>query len=162
MRIRFLIWAFVALFFAVIPALASEFLTAVPDDEAFFEGKAFIFELKAPRQDGAGYKLVYVVDAPIDAFWKFKTDFDNEFLLTNKFIESHQIISRRGNVVITEDLFSEDLYTHRPRAKFRWQTKISPAEYRMDFVLLNPLRSYSTRGGCGVRRENKGHPGGVF
>ena len=138
MRICFFTWAFIALFFAGIPAFASESLTAASDEEALLAGKAFIFELKPQRQKGGGYKLVYVVDAPIDSFWKFKTDFDNEFLLTNKFIKSHQMVSRRGNVVVTEDLFSEDLYTHRPRAKFRWQTTLSPAEYRMDFVLLNP------------------------
>lgn len=138
MRICLFAWTIVALFFAGIPAFASESLTAVSDEEALLAGKVLISELKPQRQEGGGYKLVYVVDAPIDAFWKFKTDFDNNFLLTNKFIKSHQMISRRGNVVVTEDLFSEDLYTHRPRAKFRWQTTLSPAEYRMDFVLLNP------------------------
>jgi hypothetical protein len=127
-----------ALFFPIFSAFASESLTAVPDQEALLEGEAFIFDLKPQRQNGAGYKLVYLVDAPIQAFWKFKTDFDNDFLLTNKFIKSHQMISRRGNVVVTEDLFSEDLYTHRPRANFRWQTTLSPAEYRLDFMLLNP------------------------
>jgi ligand-binding SRPBCC domain-containing protein len=110
----------------------------VPDEEALVEGKALIGELKPKRPNGAGYKLVYLVDAPIEVFWKFKTDFDNDFLLTNKFIKSHQMIRRSGNVVVTEVLFSEDLYTHRPHAKFRWQTTLSPAEYRMDFVLLNP------------------------
>jgi hypothetical protein len=138
MRIYLFKWSLFALFFAVIPALASESLTAVSDEEALLEGKVFIFELKPQEQGGGGYKLVYLVDAPIDAFWKFKTDFDNTFLVTNKFIKSHQMISRRGNVVITEDLFSEDLYTHRPRAKFRWQTTLSPDQYRMDFILLNP------------------------
>ena len=138
MRISLFTQTLVALFFSVSTVLAAESLTMVPDEEALLEGRALISELKLQRQNGAGYKLVYLVDAPIEAFWKFKTDFDNDFLLTNKFIKSHQVISRRGNVVVTEDLFSEDLYTHRPRAKFRWQTTISPAEYRMDFVLLNP------------------------
>ena len=138
MRIRLLRWALIALFFPILPAFASESLTVVPDEEALLEGKVFVFELKPQHQNGAGYKLVYLVDAPLDAFWRFKTDFDNDFLLTNKFIKSHQMISRHGNVVVTEDLFSEDLFTHRPRAKFRWQTTLSPAEHRMDFVLLNP------------------------
>ena len=138
MPIRQLMWVFVALFFIANPALASEPLTPTPDEKALLEGKASVFELKPPRQSGGGYKLVYLVDAPIDAFWKFKTDFDNDFLLTNKFIKSHQVISRRGNVVVTEDLFSEDLYTHRSRAKFRWQTTLLPTQYRMDFILLNP------------------------
>ena len=138
MPIRLVIWAFVALLWFVIPTLASEPLGPAPDEKALLEGQVFIFELKPQRQNGAGYKLVYLVDAPIDVFWKFKTDFDNDFLLTNKFVKSHRMISRRGNVVVTEDLFSEDLHGYRPRAKFRWQTTISPAQYRMDFVLLNP------------------------
>ena len=138
MPIRLRTCVFVALLFSAIPAFASERSTGEPDEKELLEGKVFILSLKPQQQDGGGYKLVYVVDAPIDAFWEFKTDFDNDFLLTNKFIKSHRLISRSGNVVITEDLFREDLYTHRPRAKFRWQTTLSSAEYRMDFVLLNP------------------------
>jgi hypothetical protein len=103
------------------------------------EGKALIRKLPSPPQGGSGYELVYVVDAPLDVFWKFKTDFDNAFLTSNKFIIAHQLISRRGNVVVTEDVFSEDLYTHKPDAKFRWQTTLFPDAYRLDFVLLNPV-----------------------
>lgn len=138
MRTRIFTWSIVTLFFATLSAFASESSTAVPDKQALLDGKVFIFELKPQRKNGAGYKLVYLVDAPIEVFWKFKTDFDNDFLLTNKFIKSHQMIHRSGNVVVTEDHFTSDLYTHRPRVKFRWQTTISPAEHRMDFILLNP------------------------
>jgi hypothetical protein len=138
MRIRLLMWAFVALFFAAIPTFASESSNAEPSDEELLGGKAFITKLNPQKQPGRGYKLVFVVEAPIDVFWKFKTDFDNDFLLDNKFIKSHQLLNRRGNVVVTEDLFSEDLHTHRPRAKFRWQTTLSLDRYRLDFVLLNP------------------------
>ena len=138
MRNRLFAWAFVALLFTVSAARASEPLAGMPDGEALVEGRVFILELEPQRQNGAGYELVYLVDAPIDVFWKFKTDFDNDFLLTHKFIKSHRMIRHSGNVVVTEDLFSEDLYTHRPHAKFRWQTTLLPAEYRMDFVLLNP------------------------
>jgi len=138
MRNCLFVWAFVALFFTVSTARASEPPARVPDEEALVEGGAFIQELEPQRQYGSGYELVYLVDAPIEVFWKFKTDFDNDFLLTHKFIKSHQMIRRSGNVVVTQGLFSEDLYTHRPRAKFLWQTTLSPAEYRMDFVLLNP------------------------
>ena len=102
-------------------------------------GKAFIRKLPSPQQGGSGYELVYVVDAPLDVFWKFKTDFDNSFLTTNKFIIAHRVISQRNNVVVTEDVFSEDLYPHKPKAKFRWQTTLFPDAYRLDFVLLNPV-----------------------
>jgi hypothetical protein len=138
MRIYLLVGAFVALFFATISGSASDALTAVPDETALLEGKALIFKLKPQNQGGGGYKLIYVVDAPIDALWKFKTDFDNEIVSTNKFIKTHQMISRCGNIVVTEDLLSEKLYMQRPRARFRWQTTLQPSEYRMDFVLLNP------------------------
>ena len=138
MRTFLFTWSLVALFFAVSTALASESSAGAPDEKALLEGKTVIWELEPQRQSGAGYKLVYLVDVPIDVFWKFKTDFDNDFLLTNKFIKSHRLIRRSGNVVVTEDRFTEDLYTNRPRAKFRWKTTLSPAEYRMDFVLLNP------------------------
>jgi hypothetical protein len=138
MRICISTLTFVALLFVAITAFASESLTAMSVEEKLLEGQALIYELKPQRPSGAGYKLIYMVDAPVDVFWKFKTDFDNDFLVTNKFIKSHKLIGRRGNVVITEDLFSEDLFAHRPRAKFRWQTTLSPADYRMDFLLLNP------------------------
>ena len=138
MRICIFTLTFVALLFVAITVFASESLTAMSVEEKLLEGQALIYELKPQRPSGAGYKLIYMVDAPVDVFWKFKTDFDNDFLVTNKFIKSHKLISRRGNVVVTENLFSEDLFAHRPRATFRWQTTLSPADYRMDFLLLNP------------------------
>ncbi|MEE9537549.1 MAG: hypothetical protein V3V51_08890 [Desulfobacterales bacterium] len=138
MRFNLLIYAIVALSLAEIPGVASELSSGKPIEKELLDGKAFITKLKPPHQTGKGYKLVYVVEAPIEAFWKFKTDFDNDFLLSNKFIKSHRLLSRRGNVVVTEDIFTEDVYTHRPSAKFRWQTTVSPDRYRLDFVLRNP------------------------
>ncbi len=141
MYIRPLTWVLIAPFFVCLPLLAGELLPAADSDTAaLLAGKALIRKLK-PQQtggNGSGYELVYLVDAPLDTFWRFKTDFDNDFLLTNKFIKSHRLISRRENIVVTEDIFSENLYPLRPNAKFRWQTTLSPARYRLDFVLLNP------------------------
>ena len=102
------------------------------------EKKALIRKIPPAQQGGRGYELVYVVDAPLDVFWKFKTDFDNEFLTTNKFILAHRLVSQHDNVVVTEDVFSENVYIHKSNAKFRWQTKVFPDTYRLNFKLLNP------------------------
>ena len=139
MYIGLLIWVLWVPCLVVLPLLALE-LPAQEEKEAELpEGKVLIRKLPSPQQGGGGYELIYVVDAPIDVFWKFKTDFDNSFLTTNKFIIAHRLISQRDNVVVTEDVFSEDLYTHKPNAKFRWQTTIFPDAHRLDFVLLNPV-----------------------
>ena len=128
----------VALSLVVLSGNASEWQVEKPTEKELLSGKAFITKLKPLHQTGSGYKLVYLVDAPIAIFWKFKTDFDNDFLLSNKFIKSHRLLIRRGNVVITEDMFTDDVFTHRPGARFHWQTTVSPDRYRLDFVLLNP------------------------
>lgn len=85
------------------------------------------------RKGGQGYRLVYRVNVPIAVFWKFKTDFDNAFLTENKYIRDHRFITRDGNIAITENK-----YTNGPDVFFRWQTKISPEVFRLDFILLNP------------------------
>ncbi len=140
MPFRLLIYVIVALFGVEITCVASELLSEKTIEKELLSGKAIITKLKPRHQKGNGYKLVYLVDAPIDVFWNFKTDFDNDFLLSNKFIKSHQLLSRQGNVVITADIFTEDVHTHRPGAKFHWQTTVSPERYRLDFVLLNPAQ----------------------
>jgi hypothetical protein len=93
----------------------------------------FIYRIASDRRGGKAYKLIYLVNVPIDVFWRFKTDFDNDFLLENKYIETHQFISRNGNIIITEDK-----YAHNPNVHFRWQTTIFPRAKRLDFILLNP------------------------
>ena len=95
--------------------------------------EVFIYQIAPDKRGGKAYKLVYLVEVPIDVFWKFKTDFDNNFLVKNKYIRKHNFISQNGNTFITEDK-----YTHGPDVYFRWQTKVLPETYRMDFVLLNP------------------------
>ncbi|MBW2470048.1 MAG: hypothetical protein JRE62_12150 [Deltaproteobacteria bacterium] len=135
-RLLMLILRVLCLFF--LPFLTIELPAQEENEAELIEGKPLIRKLPSPRQGGSGYELVYVVDVPVDIFWKFKTDFDNTFLTTNKFIIAHRIISRHDNVVVTEDVFSKDLYTHKPNTKFRWQTTIFPDAYRLDFVLLNP------------------------
>ena len=93
----------------------------------------FIHQIAPDRRGGKAYKLVYYVEVPIEIFWKFKTDFDNDFLVKNKFIREHHFISQNGNTFITEDK-----YTQGPDEYFRWQTTVFPEKYRLDFLLLNP------------------------
>jgi hypothetical protein len=92
-----------------------------------------IYQIAPDKRGGKSYKLVYFVNAQMDVFWGFETDFDNNFLLENKYIQEHHFIKRNGNKVITEDK-----YTNGPNAYFRWRTTIFPRSKRLSFVLLNP------------------------
>ena len=85
------------------------------------------------RQGGQAYQLVYRVAAAPELYWRFKTDFDNDFLVSNKYIREHRFIARQGNQVITENkyAFSPDVY-------FRWQTTLYADQLRLEFKLLNP------------------------
>ena len=102
-------------------------------EQKLLNGFPLIFKLKPEKKHGRGYKLVYLVDAPLDIYWKFKTDFDNEFLLSNKYIKSHRVVSRQGNTIITENE-----YTTEPKVIFRWQTTVIAERHLLNFVLLNP------------------------
>ena len=95
--------------------------------------EVFIYQITPEKNGGKAYKLVYFVKAPIDLYWKFKTDFDNDFLAKNKYIREHNFISKNGTTVITEDK-----YTNAPDVYFRWQTTVFPEAHRLDFLLLNP------------------------
>jgi hypothetical protein len=97
------------------------------------EDEVFIYQIAPEKEGGQAYKLVYFVKAPIDLYWKFKTDFDNDFLVKNKYIREHNFISQNGDTVITEEK-----YTNAPDVYFRWQTTVFSEAHRLDFVLLNP------------------------
>jgi hypothetical protein len=92
-----------------------------------------IHRITPARPGGQGYRLVYHVNVPVAVYWRFKTDFDNNFLVENKYIRDHRYISRKGNTVITEDK-----YTDGPDVYFIWQTRLDPRRLRLDFKLLNP------------------------
>jgi hypothetical protein len=113
--------------------LSSEIPVSEPTENQYLSGKPIIFKLKPERKDGRGYKLIYLVDAPLDVFWKFKTDFDNQFLLSNKFIPAHRLIRRTRDEAVTE---SE--YSNKPKAIFKWQTTLLPDQHLLKFILLNP------------------------
>jgi hypothetical protein len=117
-------------------SLAAQPLKVEPKDEKLLNGESLIYRLEPKARGGQAYKLVYLVRANVDVVWRFKTDFNNEFVLTNKFIEENRFISREDNIVITEAK-----YLNRPGVKFRWRTTLTPSSYRLDFVLINPEKS---------------------
>ncbi|MGD9121326.1 MAG: hypothetical protein PVG59_11635, partial [Desulfobacterales bacterium] len=77
MLIRLLFWILWVTCLAFLPFLTRELPAQAEVEAELLEGKALIRKLPSPPQGGSGYELVYVVDAPLDVFWKFKTDFDN-------------------------------------------------------------------------------------
>jgi hypothetical protein len=98
-----------------------------------FDGRILIERLPSGPEGGQAYRLSYIVPVPIDVYWRFKTDFDNDFLMENKFILSHRFISQENNSVITENE-----YTSKPKVVFRWKTTYGKQNFRLDFVLMNP------------------------
>lgn len=96
-------------------------------------GEPVITILKPERAEGRGYRLEYTVDAPLDITWKFKTDFDNKIVLTNKMVLSHRVVSQTADSVITESVQS-----NKPKTVFRWKTLLFPDQHRLEFVLLDP------------------------
>ena len=97
------------------------------------DDEVFIYQIAPDKRGGKAYELVYFVKALIDFYWKFKTDFNNDFLVKNKYIREHNFISQNGNTVITDEK-----YINAPDVYFRWQTTVFPEAHRLDFVLLNP------------------------
>jgi hypothetical protein len=81
---------------------------------------------------GYGYKLQYYVAAPLDIFWRFKTDFAGDFVLSNEELLEHRLVRTEGNSAVTENR-----YAAAPSLRFLWQTTVVPEQYRLEFELLN-------------------------
>ena len=103
------------------------------DWEAPLKDDIAITPITPDRRGGRAYELVYRVQVPLASYWRFKTDFDNDFLVSHKYIRAHRFLGRTGNVAITEDK-----YTHGPDVFFRWETTVLPRDHRLEFRLLNP------------------------
>ena len=103
--------------------------TVEPDSEDLLSQQRIIYRIKAERRGGEAFKLIYLVPVPVDVFWRFKTDFQGSFLLSNKFIDEHRHIDRNGNVIVTENR-----YSNLPNEIFRWQTTVYPDQYRLEFL----------------------------
>jgi hypothetical protein len=98
-----------------------------------YHEQILIERIHSGPKGGQAYRLTYTAPVSIDVYWRFKTDFDNDFLKENKFILSHRFIGRKNNTVITENE-----YMNKPNVVFRWETTFSYENLRLDFVLLNP------------------------
>lgn len=92
-----------------------------------------IFQIEPDRRGGKAYKLVYLIHAPIQVYWRYKTDFDNEFIESSPFIRQHCFLNQTGNEAVIENK-----YTNAPDLFFKWRTTLLPEALRLDFVLLNP------------------------
>lgn len=99
------------------------------------ENKVSVYQIKPDQRGGKAYKLTYLVQVPIDVYWKFKTDFNNEFLVSNKYIREHHFISSTDDKAVTEDK-----YANTPDVFFRWETTMYPDIHKLEFVLLNPAQ----------------------
>jgi hypothetical protein len=96
-------------------------------------GLTELYRIPPSQEGGRAIKMVYYAPVPVDVFWRFKTDFGADFLLSNKYIVSHRLIEHRNNTFITETR-----YTYGGDTPFRWKTTIDPSNHRMSYVLLNP------------------------
>jgi hypothetical protein len=96
------------------------------------QDKISLESISPPGRDGFGYRLTYYVPAPIEIFWRFKTNFENEDLTTNQEIIEHRIVSFSDNNVVTENR-----YATWPNLRFLWQTTIDWNHYRLAFKQLN-------------------------
>jgi len=96
------------------------------------QGKISLERISPPGRDGFGYRLIYHVPAPIEIFWRFKTDFENEVLTTNQEIIEHRVVSFSDNNVVTDNR-----YATWPNLRFLWQTTVDWNQYRLAFKQLN-------------------------
>ena len=114
-------------------ALSSELPVSGPSQVQLPNSDPIISKLMPEQARGRGFKLEYVVNAPLDVFWQYKTHFDNELLHNNRYINSHKLVSREENLVITETE-----YSYKPKKVFKWQTTVFPEKYLLKYQLLNP------------------------
>jgi hypothetical protein len=117
----------------VFGGLSPQIVTAEASTENHITSKPAISRLKPDGTRGRGYKLVYYVDVPVEVFWKFKTDFDNRILLSNRYINAHRLVIHNQHGAVTETE-----YSNKPGTLFRWQSKLFPEQYLLRYVLMNP------------------------
>lgn len=121
----------VSIFTLTVTAVSAGGLSAL-----FPESDVDISALSPVHGEGHGYRIVYRVPADIDTFWRFKTDFDNNFLIQNKTITSHRLLRRHNNIAVTETT-----YAAAPGKHFTWETTTDIDNYQMQFRLIDPRSS---------------------
>ena len=92
-----------------------------------------IQSIPSPHPGGFGYRITYQMPVPLHVCWRFKTDFENDFLEHNRIITSHRLLHRTVNKVITETE-----YTSAPGKRFIWETTTDARNHLMFFRLINP------------------------
>jgi len=75
--------------------------TAEPDAEELLNKQSIVNRIKLEKRGGEGFKLIYPVPVPVDVFWRFKTDFHGNLLLSNRYIQEHRLIQESDNVTVT-------------------------------------------------------------
>jgi hypothetical protein len=107
--------------------------TVEPEPETLVRKGMAIYRIEPEERGGEAFKLVYLVPAPVEAYWRFKTDFRGTFLDNNRYIVEHRLVRQEGNTSITENR-----YTNAPNETFRWRTIVHPDRRRLEFELVNP------------------------
>jgi hypothetical protein len=77
------------------------------DQEALparLEKRTRVFEVKPSAKGGHGVRMVYYAPVKLDTFWRFRTDFQNEWLISNKYPESRTI-----SFILSTSLFLNSL-----------------------------------------------------
>ena len=106
-------------------------MAAYADENA--PGNTSLQRIAPSGQTGQAFRLIYTVNVPLAVFWKFKTDFGGNFLVTHRYILSNRLVSRHNHVYITETRYAD-----APQTAFLWQTTVNPSAHRLEYRLLNP------------------------
>lgn len=92
-----------------------------------------IYRIEPEPRGGEGFKMVYLIPAPVEFFWRFKTDFSGSFLISNRYIQSHRLVQATDAYTITENR-----YANAPGETFRWRTTTHIDRHRLNYRLENP------------------------
>ena len=125
--------SFIFSFLSGFTSLSAKSPTVEPTSKQLLTGEPFIYRVEPEPRGGEAYKLIYVVPVPIEVFWRFKTDFHGDFVLSNKYVQEQTVLREENNLVVIENRL-----TNKPGARFRWRNILQPKKYRLDFVLENP------------------------
>ena len=104
-----------------------------PSATELAEKESLIYRIKPEPRGGQAFKLVYLVKAPRDLYWRFKTDFAGTFQVSNRYVKIHRLVYETDTYAITENR-----YTNAPGETFRWRTAAHHDRYRLEFRLENP------------------------
>lgn len=131
-RAKFLLLLLISILMVLIVILTYAAAEAADASRSTKQDKISLERISPPGREGFGYRLTYYVPAPLEIFWRFKTDFENEDLTNNQEIIEHRVVSFSGNNVVTDNR-----YATWPNLRFLWQTTVDWNQYRLAFKQLN-------------------------